>query len=137
MPRAYWPLQNDCPFIQVELSRFSGTGQGLVRRLVADTGAGTRQSVFQLVLAENECLQCGGILMGPVQLGGAYAGWFPVYLVWVRVALLNFDEPVPVVAVSHVPAGFDGIAGFKFLNRFHYGNFGDPGSFGLDLLPAP
>ena len=102
---------------------------------MADTGAGTRQSVFQLILEDNDCLQSGGILMGHVQLGGAYSGSFPVYLVKVRIPLLNFDEPVPVVGVSQVPSGFDGIAGFKFLNRFHYGNFGNPDCFGLDLLP--
>jgi hypothetical protein len=27
---------------------------------------------------------------------------------------------------------FDGIACFRFLNRFTYGNFGDPGQFGLE-----
>jgi hypothetical protein len=75
--------------------------------------------------------------MGHVQLGGAYRGRFAVYLVRVRIPLVNFDEPVPVVGVSHIPQGFDGIAGFKFLNRFHYGNFGDPNLFGLELLPGP
>src|SRR5207249_3053747 len=39
------------------------------------------------------------------------------------------DEPVPVVGVFRVPPGFDGIAGFRFLNRFHYGNSADPSSF--------
>jgi hypothetical protein len=58
-------------------------------------------------------------------------------LVAVRIPALNFDEPVPAVGVSQVPHGFDGIAGFKFLSRFHYGNFGTPDQFGLDVLPAP
>jgi hypothetical protein len=136
MPTAQWSLQNERPQIQVALSLLRD-GQDLVRRLVADTGAGSRQSVFQLILAENDCLQCGGILMGRVQLGGAYSGWFPVYLVRVRIPQLNFDEPVPTVGVSQVPQGFDGIAGFKFLDRFQYGNFGNPDHFGLDLLPVP
>jgi hypothetical protein len=135
MPPVQWPLQNDRPLIEVALP-LPGGAEHLVR-LVADTGAGTRQSVFQLILAENDCLQGGGIPMGRVQLGGAYSGWFPVYLVGVRISQLNFDEPVPAVGVSRVPPGFDGIAGFKFLNRFHYGNFGNPDSFGLDLLPVP
>jgi len=76
MPAAQWALQNDRPEIQVVISLLSG-GPDLIRRLVADTGAGTRQSVFQLVLLESDCLQCGGIPMGHVQLGGAYSGSFP------------------------------------------------------------
>jgi hypothetical protein len=30
------------------------------------------------------------------------------------------------------PQGFEGIAGFRFLNRFTYGNFGNPAEFGLE-----
>ena len=135
MPAAQWLLQNDRPVIEVVLS--VSRGQNLVRSLIADTGAGTRQSVFQLILDEDDCLQSGAILIDRVQLGGAYSGVFPVYLVDVRIPQLNFDEPVPVVGVSQVPPGFDGIAGFKFLNRFHYRNFGDPDCFGLDLLAGP
>lgn len=45
---------------------------------------------------------------------------------------LGFARKVRVVGVPSVPAGFDGIACFGFLNRFHYGNFGDPGQFGLE-----
>ncbi len=75
--------------------------------------------------------------MGHVQLGGAYTGSFPLYLVAVRISQLNFDEPVPVVGITYVPQGFDGIAGFKFLNRFHYGNLGNPDVFGLDMLAGP
>ena len=136
MPAAQWPLRNDRPMIEVVASLLHG-GQEIVCGLVADTGAGSRQSVFELVLDERTCLVCGGILMGHVQLGGAYCGSFPIYLVQVRLAPLNFNEPVPVVGVSGVPQGFDGIAGFKFLNRFHYGNFGNVQQFGLDLLPVP
>ena len=132
MPPVLWPLQHDCPVIEVELPSPSGM-QTLVRCLIADTGAGNRQSVFQLILAENDCLQYGGIPICRIQLGGAYRGWFQVYLVEVRIPQLNFDDSIPVVGVSQVPRGFDGIAGFTFLNRFHYGNWGDPNSFGLDL----
>jgi hypothetical protein len=135
MPAVQWPLQNDRPVIEIVMS--ASGGQDLVRRLIADTGAGTRQSVFQLLLEEIDCLQSGAILIDHVQLGGAYSGVFPVYLVDVRIPQLSFDDPVPVVGVSQVPPGFDGIAGFKFLNRFHYGNLGEPDSFGLDLLPIP
>lgn len=136
MPPVQWPLYNDRPVIQIVLPSLSG-GQDPIRRLVADTGAGTRQSVFQLLLDEQDCLQAGGILMGQVQLGGAYRGPFPVYLVEVRISQLPFDEPIPVVGLSQVPQGFDGIASFKFLNRFQYGNFGNLDYFGLDLVPVP
>src|SRR5947209_2021613 len=115
MTPALWPIHNDRPTIQIVLILSSG-GQDLVRRLVADTGAGTGQSVFQLILAENDCLQVGGMLMGHVQLSGAYTGWFPVYLVEIGISELNFKEPIPAVGVSQVPRGFDGIAGFRFLN---------------------
>src|SRR5438105_2018460 len=83
MPAARWRLHNDRPVIQIEVSSLGG-GPDLIRTLVADTGAGSRQAVFQLVLDENDCLQCGGMLMGHVPLGGAYSGSFPVYLVNVR-----------------------------------------------------
>jgi hypothetical protein len=37
------------------------------------------------------------------------------------------------VDVPAVPAGLDDLAGFRFPNRFSYGNFGDPGQFGLEV----
>jgi hypothetical protein len=130
MATAQWILQNDRPVIEIVLS--ASGGHELVRKLIADTGAGNRQSVFQLVLDENDCLQSGAILIDHIELGGAYSGVFPIYLVNVRIPQLNFDEPVPVVGVSHVPEGFDGIAGFRFLNQFNYGNFGNPDYFCLE-----
>jgi hypothetical protein len=136
MPPVQWPLQNDRPMIQIVLPAMS-SGQGMVRHLLADSGAESQQTIFQLLLAEMNCLLTGGVTMGQVQLGGAYAGWFRLYLVRVRVPPLNFDEPVPIVGVAQLPPGFDGIAAFKYLNRFHYGNFGNPASFGLDIFPVP
>ena len=68
MPAAQWPLQNGRPVIEVVLS--ASGGQDLVRCLVADTGAATRQSVFQLILDEDDCLRSGAILIDHVQLGG-------------------------------------------------------------------
>ena len=70
--------------------------------------------------------------MGQVHLGGAYSGWFNVYLIEIQIAKLSFSGFVSVAAVPRVPDGFDGIACFKFLNRFHYGNFGDADRFGLE-----
>jgi len=128
------PLHNDRPALLVEL-RWPD-GQGVPRRLVADTGAGTRRDTFELILDEDDCLQCGGVYVHSVRLRGAYTGSFPVYDVDVNVPGLEFDEPVNVVRVPNVPVGFDGIACFRFLRRFHYGNFGDPDAFGLDTLPT-
>jgi hypothetical protein len=79
MPPVLWPLHNDRPMNEVELAPVTG-GAGLPRRLVADTGAGSRRAVFQLILAQNDCLQVGGVSMGQLQLGGAYAGWFSLVL---------------------------------------------------------
>jgi hypothetical protein len=62
---------------------------------------------------------------------------FPVYVSDVAVPSLMFDEPVNVVGVPDTPRGFDGIACFRFLRRFNYGNFGDPDAFGLDALTQP
>ena len=130
---ARWALRNGRPIIEIEAFSWHA-GPAIACSLVADTGAGSEQSVFELVLDEATCRACAGVPMGRIQLGGAYSGAFPVYLLQVRLPSLGFDELVPVVGVSQVPAGFDGIAAFKFLSRFHYGNFGNRDQFGLDLL---
>ena len=134
MPLAQWSLHADRPMLEVVLALAAG-GSDLPRRLVADTGAGSRRDVFQLILDEDDCLQCGGIPIHEVRLSGAYRGSFPVYLVDVRIPALSFDDSVPVVGVSSVPRGSDGIACFNFLRRFSYGNFGNPDGFGLESLP--
>jgi hypothetical protein len=131
MPRAQWPLLHDRPVIQVILTLVQG-GLPLSRQLLADTGAGTANSGFELLLDEQDCLLCGGLPLQPVVLGGAYAGSYPVYLIQARVPVLSFDRALPAVGVPSVPPGFDGIACFQFLNRFTYGNFADPKHFGLE-----
>jgi hypothetical protein len=70
----------------------------------------------------------------PVQLldWGAYAGSFPLYQLRIQVPELGFDVPLLVVGVPAAPHGFEGVAGFRFLNRFTYGNFGNPAEFGLE-----
>jgi hypothetical protein len=35
--------------------------------------------------------------------------------------------------IPNPPTGFDGIACFRFLNRFTYGNFGAATHFGLEV----
>jgi hypothetical protein len=51
----------------------------------------------------------------------------------VQIPQLRFDHHVRAVAVTQTPHDLDGIACFRFLNRFTYGNFGDPASFALEL----
>jgi len=131
MPRVRWPLRYGRPCLEVVLS-LAPAGQSLGRILLADSGAGHRGSRFELILEENDCLLCGGIPYPPVNLGGAYIGSFPLYDLPVQVPALGFNRIVRAVGVPSVPKHFDGIAGFPFLNRFTYGNFGDPGQFGLE-----
>jgi hypothetical protein len=131
MPRIEWALRNGRPCIQVILTLAQG-GRPLVRNLLADTGAGSLQSKFELILDEDDCLLCVGNPLLPILLGGAYAGSYPVYLLPVQLPALGFSHNLRAVAVPSVPAGFDGIGCFRFLNRFHFGNFSDPGIFGLE-----
>lgn len=131
MPRVLWPLLLHQPVIEVVLPSAVGS-QSLTRQLLADTGAGTAQASFELLLQDQDCQACGGIPAYPVSLGGAYTGSFRVYVVRVLLPALGFDQHLRAVAVPTCPPGLGGIACFRFLNRFSYGNFGDPGQFGLE-----
>jgi hypothetical protein len=131
MPLMQWPLRNGRPCIEVVLT-LAADGRPLPRVLLADTGAGSKTARFQLILDELDCVLCGGTPLQPIQLSGAYAGAFPTYGLDVRLSALNFAQVVRVVAVPTLAPGFDGIAGFRFLNRFSYGNFGDWDGFGLE-----
>ena len=131
MPRVQWALQHGRPCVEVVLT-LAADGQPYPRILLADTGAGSRTVRFQLILDEDDCLFCGGIPYLSVMLRGAYVGTFPIYFLSVRLPAFGFDQIVRVVGVPSVPAGFDGIACFGFLNRFTYGNFGDSRQFGLE-----
>lgn len=132
MPRACWVLHVDQPVIEIELPLARG-GKSISRRLLADTGAGTNTTGFELLIDEQDCLLCGGNPLQPIVLGGAYRGSYPIFLVQVRIPSLGFDRFIPVVGVTGTPRGCDGMAGFRFLNRFHYGNFGNPKQFGLEI----
>jgi hypothetical protein len=101
--------------------------------LLADTGAATARSGIDLVLHENNCLDGQGRFFQTIRLGGSYVGSYPVYGLRIQIPALGFDRRVRAVGVSRVPAGFDGLACFQFLNRFAYGNFGDPSQFGLEV----
>ena len=132
MPSVLWPLRQGRPRVQVILTLTVG-GQTLPRNLVADTGAGSRNSTFQLILEEDDCLLCGGNPYTTTTLAGAYVGSFPIYVIPVRIPALGFEQNLRAVGVPSVPAGFDGIACFGFLNRFTYGNFSNPSQFGLEI----
>jgi hypothetical protein len=130
MARALWPLLLDRPVVEIQLT--SGSRQ-VKRTVLADTGAGTAKVDMDFVLDENDCLLGGGIPLHTAALGGAYQGSFPVYLVRVQIPALNFDHHVHAVGVPTPPPGLDGIACFRFLNRFGYGNFGNRAVFGLEI----
>lgn len=129
MPRAQWALRKRRPHIEIVLPSAKSKRK---RRVIADTGGGSDEAPFELILIERDCIESKGILEGQVSLRGAFDGWFNVYAVVVRIPQLGFEDDVRVVSVTKVPEGFDGIACFKFLNRFHYGNFGDRDRFGLE-----
>jgi hypothetical protein len=131
MPRVQWPLRRGRPCLEVVLT-LAASGQPSPRTLLADSGAGSRNSRFHLVLDENDCLLFGGNPLQDVTLGGAYAGVFPTYGVRVLIPVLGFDQYLRAVGVPSVPTGFDGMACFPFLRQFTYGNFGDPDEFGLE-----
>jgi len=75
---------------------------------------------------------CGGVPFKTVTLGGAYIGAHPIYVIPIQIPALKLNDNVFVVGVPAPPAGFDGIACFRFLNRFTYGNFGNKSEFGLE-----
>jgi hypothetical protein len=132
MPRVLWPLRHGRPIVRIVLTLEAG-GQRISRELLADTGAGSRRADLDLILEEDDCLLCGGTPLMPVVLGGAFQGSFPRYRIKVWLPELAFVKSLSVVAVPSTADGFAGIACFRFLNRFHYGNFSDPAKFGLEL----
>ena len=132
MPRAVWPLGAGRPVIEVVLTQ-APSGQPITRTLLADTGAGSRQAGYELILDEQDCLSCGGAPFLPVLLGGAITGSFPTYRMRLRIPAVAFDQPILVVGVPLLPPGLDGFACFRFLSRFTYGNFGNPDEFGIEM----
>jgi hypothetical protein len=131
MPRVVWQLHRGRPRVEVVLIQVQD-GQSYPLTLLADTGAGAQKVPFHLILDEHDCIQCGGNPGTSMVLGGAYSGSYPVYDLPIQIPALGFVQNVRAVGVPWVPSGFDGIACFGFLNRFTYGNFGDPAQFGLE-----
>ena len=132
MPRAQWVLRHGRPVIEIVLT-LAQNNQKLIRTVLADTGAGEAQDPFEFVLDETDCVLCGGTPSKSVAIGGAYSGLHLVYSIRVEIPALNFHDDVFVVGVSAAPVDFDGIACFRFLNRFSYGNFGNKSEFCLEL----
>ena len=130
MPRVSWPLQNGRPVIRLR--------QEYTRTLLADTGGGRWNSRWDVILSTDDCRLFGLNQVGLVHLGGAYSGDFP--LVMVRAAIPALQVTCNLIAVAIPSAqlrpGTDGLAGFRFLNSFHYGNFGNPEQFGMEPLLA-
>ncbi len=131
MPQDTWPLRHGRPSIEVILTQLAN-GQPLNRFCLADTGAGTIQSRYELMLEESDCVLCRGQPQTVITLSGAYRGSFTIYRLRVQIPTLGFDQSVRVVAVPVALPGFDGIAAFRFVNRFGYGNFSNPTQFGLE-----
>ena len=132
MPRVTWSLRHGRPTIEIVLVQAVG-GSPVVRTLLSDIGAGAELSAFELILDEDDCLLCGGTPIANLQLAGAFSGWFPIYGVRIQIPQIGFDDDVDVVGVPQAPSGVNGIAGFRFLNRFGYGNFGNRGQFGIEM----
>jgi hypothetical protein len=117
--------------LEVVLTLVTG-GQAFPRTLLADTGAGSLTSCIDFILDEGDCLLCGGLVGHSVNLSGAYVGSFPLYDLPVQLSALGFAKNLRAVGAPSISGTFDGIACFSFLNRFQYGNFGNPGAFGLE-----
>ena len=92
MPHVAWKLHHGRPCVQVILTLTQG-GQPLPRILLADTGAGSQLSGFDLILEEDDCLLCGGLPLVSITLGGAYTGSFPIYDLRVRLPALGPSAP--------------------------------------------
>lgn len=136
MPRASWSLVAGQPVIQIEL-RGKESGLSFTRTLLADTGGGSTSVPVDLALSIEDVERCGGIFRGYVGAGGAIDGNFKVYALDVTLPAMNLVSLVNVMAVpaETLPDGLKGIACFRFLNAFTYGNFGNPNEFGLELNP--
>lgn len=132
MRRATWLLRDGVPVIEIQLTDPFGFIHN--RTLLADTGAGPSDAPFQVVLSEGDCKLNGSPKVDFVELTGAVLGGFPIYEVFIEITALNVAQLVKAVAVPAVqlPEGLDGIAAFRLLNSFTYGNFGNSAEFGLE-----
>jgi hypothetical protein len=128
-----WTLRNGCPIVEVE---FIHDGNVSRRVLLADTGFGSEETFFQIVLTESDCRLFKGAPCGTAPVIGAVEGTYPTYMVKVQVRSLRWQRHIFALAVPSMPNSvsakdLDGIACFPFLNQFGYGNFDDSQQFGL------
>ena len=132
MSRVTWLLENGSPVIEIFLH--DGMGFTHARKLLADTGAGPQHSPFHLVLSERDCGHFGRRQSKTVGVGGFVRGTFPLFHVWIEIPVLSFVKLATAVAVPSValPDGLSGVASFRLLNGFTYGNFGSSTEFGLE-----
>lgn len=132
MPRATWPLCDGRPVVHL-IFHPPIDARPLSRTLLADTGAGRLQSRWHLLLSEEDCYVLKLHEVYPVSLTRAYDGTFPAYLVRVSIPSLITTKVLVAVAVpaADLSPGLDGLAGFRSLNSFGYGNFDAPTQFGL------
>jgi hypothetical protein len=132
VPRVSWPLSAGRPIVEIKIATPANPNER--RILLADTGAGSRNSPFELILPEDDCVLFADEAGPLVALSGAYTGEFRSYFLRVEIPALQFDAKLLSVGVDRSPPSLDGIAGFCFLSRFHYGNFGDAAEFALESL---
>ena len=133
MPRFLWPLQNGQPVISIYL-RDVETEVLSPRVLLADTGAGDAFTAVELILIQRDGERFGREWLGNAQAGGFVRGNFEIQLVPIVIPALNVARLATALLIppSELPQGLSGIAGFRLLNKFSYGNFGDPKRFGLE-----
>ena len=133
MPRKTWLLEKGQPVIHVELhepmSGFTST-----RILLADTGAGAQKEPVDFVLSKLDGARFGEFFQGTAHSSGAIPGQFAIFVFLISIPALNFHRRCNgmLVPAETLPDGLDGIATFRFLNSFSYGNFGNPREFGLE-----
>lgn len=131
MPRLVWPLLNGRPVVEVVLT-LNLTGTKLPRVLLADTGTGSAAASTDFILTESDCRACGRYA-GTIALTGAFAGIYKLFRTTVQIPALNFDQVLLAVGVPRIGRDYDGIAGYLFLNRFNFGNFGQRDHFGIEV----
>lgn len=133
MPRFLWPLQNGQPVVSLYL-RDVETGVLSPRTLLADTGAGDASTSVELILSQRDGEQFGQEWVGIAQAGGFVRGNFEIQLVPITIPVLKVSRLAAALLIpaTELPQGLDGIAGFRLLNAFAYGNFGDSKRFGLE-----
>lgn len=87
-------------------------------------------------MSESDARRFGRRIIGSSAVGGAILGQFPIWSVEIEIAALRLRRQVSALCVPglSLPHKAEGIAAFRFLNAFCYGNFGDASVFGLEAL---